>query len=126
MQNWCLFVLVASAAAGARADVPSFAGQVLPLLKSRCLVCHLPGSESGGLSLHPKSAYTNLVGARSTQSALLRVSPGRPDESYLYLKLTGEHLAAGGSGERQPFGEAPLSVEDIEIVRRWIESGAQP
>jgi mono/diheme cytochrome c family protein len=126
MQTSCLFILLASVAVGARAGEPSFAGQVLPLLKSRCLVCHMPGGESGGLSLHPRSAYANLVGVRSTQSPLLRVSPGKPEESYLYLKLTGEHLRAGGTGERQPFDEAPLPDEDIDLVRRWIETGARP
>ena len=121
-----LLSLLTGVAAGARSDEPTFAGEVLPLLKSRCLVCHLPGSESGGLSLHPKSAYASLVGAQSTGSRLLRVSPGRPDESYLYLKLTGEHLRDGGTGERMPFGEVPLPGADIELVRRWIEAGARP
>ena len=126
MRTLGLFALLASFAVGVRADETTFTGQVLPLLKSRCLVCHMPGAESGGLSLHPRSAYENLVGARSTESPLLRVSPGKPDESYLLLKLTGEHLRAGGTGERMPFGEAPLAPEDIDLVRRWIENGAAP
>jgi hypothetical protein len=126
MRTLSLFSLLAGVATGARADEPSFAGQVLPLLKSRCLVCHMPGVESGGLSLHPKSAYGNLVGVKSTDSTLLRVAPGKPDESYLFLKLTGEHQRAGGTGERMPFGEAPLPAGDIELVRTWIETGAKP
>lgn len=126
MRTLSLLILLTSPAIGARADDLSFAGQILPLLKSRCLVCHIPGGESGGLSLHPTSAYENLVGVKSTQSPLPRVSPGKPEESYLFLKLTGEHLRAGGTGERQPFGEAPLSAEDIDLVRRWIATGAKP
>ena len=118
-----LLVLLATCA---RADAPGFAGQILPLLKSRCLVCHMPGSEAGGMSLLPKTAYANLVGMKSTQSTLLLVAPGKPDESYLYLKITGRHLGAGGSGERMPFNETPLSAEDVELVRIWIESGARP
>ena len=121
-----LFMLLVLLATCARADAPSFAGQVLPLLKSRCLVCHMPGSEAGGMSLLPKTAYANLVGMKSTQSTLLLVAPGKPDESYLYLKITGRHLGAGGSGERMPFNETPLSTEDVELVRTWIESGARP
>ena len=126
MRTGSLFMLLALLAAAARADVPDFAQQVLPLLKSRCLVCHMPGSEGGGMSLLPKTAYANLVGMKSTQSTLLRVAPGKPDESYVYLKITGRHLAVDGSGERMPFNETPLSAGDVELVRRWIESGARP
>lgn len=119
-------LLAVLAVATVQADEPGFAADVLPLLKSRCLMCHLPGAENGGLSLHPKTAYDSLVGAKSTESGLLRVEPGKPEASYLYLKLTGEHLKAGGNGERMPFGEPALPAADIERVRAWIEAGAKP
>jgi mono/diheme cytochrome c family protein len=121
-----LVSLAAWSGVAACADAPSFAAHVLPLFKSRCLVCHMPGAESGELSLHPKVAYANLVGARATQGPWLRVAPGKPDESYLYLKVTGRHLGAGGSGERMPFNEAPLTTEQVNLLRRWIETGANP
>jgi hypothetical protein len=106
------------------ADV-NFTADIVPLLKSRCVMCHLPGAEQAGLALHPKGGYANLVDVKSTQSPLPRVSPGRPDDSYLYRKLTGTHTPVG-SGERMPFGESSLTVEEIERVRRWIEGGAKP
>ena len=126
MRSGRLLMLLVLLAGVARADEPGFAQQILPLLKSRCLVCHMPGSESGGMSLLPKTAYANLVGMKSTQSTLLLVAPGKPDESYVYLKVTGRHLGAGGSGERMPFNDTPLSAEDAELVRRWIDAGARP
>jgi hypothetical protein len=121
-----LGLLASSSGVGARADAPSFAAHVLPLLKSRCLVCHMPGAESGDLSLHPKVAYANLVEVRSSQGSWLRVAPGKPDESYLYLKVAGRHLEVGGNGERMPFNETPLTPAELDLLRRWIETGASP
>jgi uncharacterized membrane protein len=121
-----LAVLLEMLAFTAAADEVSFAADVAPLLKSRCVMCHLPGAAQGGLALHPKGAYANLVDVKSTESPLPRVSPGKPDDSYLYRKITGTQVQAGGSGERMPFGDAKLTAEEIERVRRWIEDGAKP
>ena len=123
--SW-LAVLLEVLAFTAAADEVSFATDIAPLLKSRCVVCHLPGAEQGGLALHPKGGYANLVDVKSTQSPLPRVSPGKPQESYLYRKITGTQAQAGGGGERMPFGDAKLTAEEIERVRRWIEDGAKP
>ena len=118
--------MLGSFALNAAANDVSFTADIVPLLKNRCVMCHLPGAEQAGLALHPKGGYANLVDVKSTQSPLLRVSPGKPNDSYLYRKITGTQTQAGGNGERMPFGEASLSVEEIERVRRWIEGGAKP
>jgi hypothetical protein len=123
--HW-LAVLLASLALDATANDVSFATDIVPLLKSRCVMCHLPGAEQAGLALHPKGGYANLIDVKSTQSPLVRVSPGKPDDSYLYRKLTGTQAQVGGSGERMPFGDATLTAEEIERVRRWIKGGAKP
>lgn len=102
-----------------------FARDVAPLLKQYCATCHLTGDEPGSMALHPKGAYQSLVGVKSEESALLRVAPGKPDESYLYLKITGQHLKAGGVGEAMPFGTEPLSDADIALIRQWILDGAR-
>jgi mono/diheme cytochrome c family protein len=121
-----LAVLLGAFVIESSADEVSFTKDIVPLLKSRCVVCHMPGSAQAGLALHPKGVYANLVDVKSTQSPLSRVAPGKPDDSYLYRKLTGTQAQVGGSGERMPFGDATLSAEEIERVRRWIESGAKP
>lgn len=118
--------LSGSLAFAAAADDVSFTADIVPLLKSRCVMCHLPGSEQAGLALHPKGGYANLVDVKSTQSPLPRVTPGKPDDSYLYRKLTGTHTLVGGSGERMPFGEQNLTAAEIDRIRRWIEAGAKP
>lgn len=103
----------------------SFQRDVVPIFKTSCVMCHLPGAEPGGLALHPKGGYRNLVGVKSMQSPLPRVTPGSPEDSYLYRKLVGTQVAAGGTGERMPFGDASLSKEQIAVIRRWIEDGAK-
>lgn len=122
MLGWLLL----AAASGAAADTGSvsFAADIVPLLSERCVSCHLTGQEQGGLALHPKAAYASLVGARSRQSDLFLVEAGEPARSYLYLKLSNEHLAAGGEGERMPMGGSALEPAELEVIRRWIAEGA--
>lgn len=102
----------------------SFQAQVAPILNRHCVACHLTGQEQGSIALHARVAYDNLVGVPSEQSDLVRVEPGATERSYLLLKLTGEHLAAGGSGEPMPMGGRSLAAEEIEVIRRWIAEGA--
>jgi len=109
-----------------QAEPVSFSSDIVPLLKSRCVMCHMPGAELGELALHPRGGHSNLVSVPSSQSTLMRVEPGQPEASYLYLKLVGNHSEVGGSGERMPFGESPLGDTELELIRRWIESGAEP
>jgi len=78
------------------------------------------------LSTDYHAAYGNLVGVPSRQSPLKRVEPGQPEASYLYLKLTDAHLAAGGEGEPMALGAWPLDEDQLELVRRWIADGAKP
>lgn len=122
-RRWFLLVFLCGNALTANAEV-SFSRDVLPLLKSRCVMCHLSGSAQAGLVLHP-NGYANLVGVKATQSPLNRIAPGDPENSYLYRKLAGTQLTAGGEGERMPFGETPLTDAQLDLFRRWIAEGAQ-
>ena len=107
----------------ALADGVSFQNDVLPVLTTRCVMCHMDGAEQAHLSLYPE-AWARLVGVPSTQSPLKRVEPGAPDKSYLYLKLIGTQEVAGGNGLRMPFQQDPLAPEELELLRKWIEQGA--
>lgn len=107
------------------AEPVSFAKDIVPVLKTRCVMCHLTGQEPGNMKLAPKAAYATLVGVKATETALNRVEPGKPDDSYLVRKLEGTHVAAGGTGERMPTGGAPLPPEQMAAIRAWIAQGAQ-
>jgi hypothetical protein len=108
----------------ARAGSISFEKDVLPILNSYCVMCHLPGGEQGGLSLYP-DAWSELVGIPSKQSPLLQVEPGSPDKSYLYIKLIESGESVGGSGLLMPIQQPPLVQGQIETIRLWIEQGAK-
>jgi mono/diheme cytochrome c family protein len=111
-------------AAGA-AEPVTFSKDIVPILKTRCVMCHLTGQEPGNMKLAPKVAYATLVGVKATETDLKRIEPGKPDQSYVVRKLEGTHVAAGGTGEQMPMGGDPLPPEQIQKIRAWIEQGAQ-
>lgn len=84
--------------AGESASVVSFRTDLQPILNSRCVVCHVTGAENAGLNLARSVARRNLVGVPSTESKLMRVAPGKPDDSYLMHKLLGSQGSVGGNG----------------------------
>jgi hypothetical protein len=108
---------------------PSFAIDVQPILDDRCL-CHMEGSSgtmvAPTLTLNADVAFSQLVGTSSTQApAVLRVKAGDPEASYLWRKLTGTHVAAGGSGNAMP-PTGTLPIEERDAVETWILEGALP
>jgi len=91
-------------------------------------VCH-GSAASGGLDLRPDVAWQNLFDVPSTGSQYRRVVPGAANFSYLYLKLlaaTQDELPGGVSitGSPMPSGLPPLSANELEAIRTWIEVGA--
>jgi hypothetical protein len=118
------FALLAAAPAWSDPSV-EFKRDIVPLLKVRCAVCHLTGDEAFGMALHPGAAYKSLVNVPSAESPLLRVKPGKPDESYLVHKLEGTQSAVGGKGLQMPIDSGPLSRQEIEMIRAWIAAGAR-
>jgi mono/diheme cytochrome c family protein len=120
---YALLAAVPLSAVTAYAEPVSFEDQVAPIVTKHCVVCHLPGGAQGELALYP-DPWDATVNVESRQSTLLLVEPGKPETSYLYLKLTGEHLAAGGTGETMPSPQMPLAQHDIDTIRAWIAQGA--
>jgi hypothetical protein len=60
----------------------------------------------------------------STQAALPLVKPGDAEGSYLFRKLAGTHLEAGGTGASMPFQRELLAPGDLALIRQWIAAGA--
>lgn len=75
--------------------------------------CHAAATQRAGLSL--EGFADDTVGVRSTQSRLDLIAPGDHQASYLWHKVNGTHVGAGGRGSRMPLARLPL--EDIEIAR---------
>lgn len=83
--------------------VVSFQNEVQPIFSKRCVACHAPGAfedgtAMGGLVLSSGRSAAQLVGFKSLESKLPRVSPGDLDQSYLHHKLRGTFMKVGGIG----------------------------
>jgi hypothetical protein len=96
----------------------SWAGDIQPILDNNCIGCHGAGG-SAGLDLRSGVSHGNLVGVPSTESSLNLIEPGDPDQSWLYLKITGQQDV----GDVMPPG-VPLGDATIDLVHDWIEAGA--
>jgi hypothetical protein len=88
--------------------------------------CHGELGQRGGLLLEGGAVYDNLVGVMAENDTahargLVRVNPGKPDSSFLIIKLTGP---AAGEGERMPYENAALNAQAIDAIRTWIANGA--
>lgn len=96
----------------------SFGDDIQPIFDQSCAGCHGIGGQAG-LDLGVGVSHGNLVGVASTQSSRPLVAPGQPDQSWLYLKLTGQQDA----GTEMPPGGS-IGAANLDLVRAWIEEGA--
>lgn len=98
---------------------PQVPGSIQAIFNQNCAVslCHNGIQEP---TLLANVAYNSIVNISSSQG-LDYIEPGDPDQSYLYLKITGDSRIVGS---RMPQGQPPLSNSDIAAIRAWIENGA--
>lgn len=102
----------------------SFAADVWePILVTQC-GCHQVGA-SGGLlmGMDAASAYASMVNVPSS-NGMPYVTPGDPDNSYLFHKVDGTQVEAGGGGSTMPLGAPMLGQPDIDAIAAWIADGA--
>ena len=107
-------------------DTPiRFSADVQPIFNRSCAInsgCHTGPGAPFGFVLDEGKAYANLVGVPSAEvTTLHRVEPGRSDLSYIINKLTG----IGNLGDRMPATGNYLSDAEIQLVRDWIDQGAE-
>jgi hypothetical protein len=88
--------------------------------------CHVAGSAPFGLELSEGETFGNTVGVASAeQPGFDRIEPGNPDDSYVFMKVTADFRISGDP--MPPVGLAPgLTSTQIELLRDWIEQGANP
>ena len=114
-----LFAFLAGAplVAGADEGERLFALEIKPLLAAKCLACHgqNPSLLMGGLDLTGQASA--LQGGQSGRPAIV---PGKPDESLLYLALSGD----GPTLVMPPKESDQLSPAEVARVREWIDLGA--
>lgn len=118
-----LFALLSLVAGGAStpataAEPVQFNRDIRPILSNHCFNCHGPdaGTREADLRL---DIQAGLLG--DGQDAAGVIVPGKPADSPLWHRITADDPA-----EQMPppdFGK-PLSAQQKELIRRWIEEGA--
>jgi nitrate/TMAO reductase-like tetraheme cytochrome c subunit len=86
--------------------IPTFEANIQPILAVRCVMCHNSANPSAGLSFD--SFAEALTGGRDGAIIL----PGNSAGSLLIQVQSGQHFAS-------------LLPEELELVRLWIDTGAQ-
>jgi hypothetical protein len=111
---------------------PTFGNVYTSVIARRCTPCHtVPGEigiTDGKLDMTSQAAaYADLVGTEAAGVSCggkgLRVAPGSPTDSIMYLKTDLTDPAPCGS--KMPLGGPPLSAADVALIQAWISAGAQ-
>lgn len=104
------------------AQLPTLTSLQEQVLTPICAQCHSGNNAPVGLRLDSvEASMANLIDVSSSNPQYKRVLVGDADNSYLYLKITGNPIA----GNRMPLGQAPLSDDIIGQFKDWINNGAQ-
>jgi N-acyl-D-amino-acid deacylase len=106
LASLCVFAGVLSAQTPAKVD---FGRDVLPILRQNCMGCHGPAQQVSGLRLDRRSAVLTRRG----------VVPGSSENSFLYHRISGNAYGM----QMPPTG--PLRPEQINIIKTWIDQGAE-
>ena len=105
-----LTCFAATVVAGAESDGPTFESKIKPLFAAKCGKCHRDQERKGGLDL---SSMQGIHDGGETGDSLLADSL---DDSALWHQVE--------SGEMPPAGEPPLSQQEQQLIRQWIEAGS--
>ena len=117
-----------------RSYAPTMTAIYDDVLSLRCAVrfCHIGSTGATPIMSTKDHTYEQLIGvpaagakcADAGLAGLLRVDPGHPETSLLYLKIENPP-PAGLCGDQMPSGNSlPLEDPDIEQIRQWIVQGA--
>lgn len=91
----------------------SFETQIAPILNERCVNCHGAQRASSNLKLD------TFAGMKQGGRNGVLLIPGNPNNSLIIRKLT----ATGN--QRMPRNGAPLALNQIQLIGRWIAEGAR-
>ena len=96
-------------------DPVDFSTQIKPILNNKCITCHGGVKKNGGFSiLFEEDAFAK------TESGKAAIIPGDAAGSEMIKRLHEEDPE-----QRMPYEKPKLSDEEIELLTRWIDQGAQ-
>ena len=107
---------VAPAIAPAPSGIPTvdFAREIAPILESKCLPCHGPEKQRSGYRVDVRA-----IALEGGEYSAPNIVPGNAAKSPLYLYVSG----GDPEMEMPPKGE-PLNPAEIDLIKRWIDEGA--
>ncbi|NNJ94047.1 MAG: hypothetical protein HKP57_04825 [Halobacteria archaeon] len=95
----------------------SYADEVGPILQKHCGECHTSGQQGATATGFVVDSHETLM--EGTQYGPV-IDPGSAKTSTLYNLVSGK----GNLTVNMPHGKDPLSADEIETIRLWIENGA--
>lgn len=117
-----LFGTLASASCCLADDAKiDFAAQIKPLLSDRCFLCHGPDAAGREADLRVDSQEGILAPLASDEN-LHAVVPGHPETSELVARILSDDTDIQMP---PPDSGLALSVEEKELLRRWVAEGAE-
>jgi hypothetical protein len=108
MDKVLVSLLLAMLPASAPAAVVDFNRDVAPILRSRCIGCHGPAIQQGGLRLDSREAARKVI------------TPGNSAGSRLMVMVSGQDAKRS-----MPPAGPRLTVMEVARLRSWIDQGAQ-
>ena len=109
-----LLLGLVNGAIGRAATVPDFEREIRPIFTAHCVKCHGAEKSQGGLRLDSASGAF-----LPTDSGVPAIVPHKAAESELLSRVSAEDADL-----RMPPEGDPLSVAEVEVLRRWIAAGA--
>ena len=102
---------------------------IQPIWDSSCAFSGCHGDTNtkpiGGPMNLETGAYGNIVNVPAFQLGTMdRIDPFNENLSYLYHKISGTQVGAGGSGDAMPPPNGGLSNTQLQTILQWIEDGA--
>jgi WD40 repeat protein len=93
----------------------SYYEEVLPIFQAKCHGCHQPAKAKSDYSM---TDVASLLAGGESDTAVL---PGNSKESYLVGLITTQD---GDERPEMPPKDVPLTEDEVELVRKWIDQGA--
>src|SRR5262245_23265767 len=108
-------VLPPLAARGDDAQTVDYVQDVKPIFAKHCTACHGADKQKSGLRLDSVGLAKRGGGSGPA------IKPEKSAESLLVLAITGAEGVAG----MPPKGEAPLTSDEVALLKLWIDQGAK-
>ncbi|MCP5538222.1 MAG: PSD1 domain-containing protein [Akkermansiaceae bacterium] len=116
----CLVILAHLSMPASAGDRISFNKHIRPIFIAKCTKCHGGAKADGDLSLIYRA---EVLGKGKSGKTI--IVPGKPDQSELFRRITTEDIDEKMPLQEGEHADEPLDVQQIGLVRKWIEQGAE-